>query len=114
MRWIAHVDMDSFFVAVEKLRDPTFFGKPVVVGGHGPRAVVASASYEARKFGVRSAMPMSQALRACKDLVVVSHHMSDYSKISKTIFTALESVAPVVEQVSIDEAYLDFTGCEKI
>lgn len=114
MRWIAHVDMDSFFVAVERLRHPNLVGKPMVVGGSGPRAVVASASYEARKFGVRSAMPMSQARRLCPNLAIVRPDISEYSRLSKMIFSELINLAPVVEQVSIDEAYLDFSGCEKI
>ena len=113
-RWIAHIDMDCFFVAVERRLDSTLTGKPVVVGGSGPRAVVASASYEARKFGVRSAMPMSQARRRCPRLIIVPPHFSEYSRISKLVFAKLEELAPVIEQVSIDEAYLDFSGCEKL
>jgi DNA polymerase IV len=114
LRWIAHVDMDSFYVSVERLRDPRLQGKPVVVGGKGPRAVVASASYEARRFGVRSAQPMGQARQLCPGLVIVEPHFDEYSRISKEIFGKLESVAPVVEQVSVDEAYLDFSGCERL
>lgn len=114
MRWIAHVDMDCFYVAVERLKNPSLIGKPVVVGGQGPRSVIASASYEARKYGVRSAMPSEQAKRLCPHLIFVSSSFGDYGRISNEIFTALETVAPVIEQVSVDEAYLDFTGCEKI
>ncbi|MGE0631905.1 MAG: DNA polymerase IV [Pseudobdellovibrionaceae bacterium] len=114
MRWIAHVDMDCFYVAVERLKDPSLIGKPVVVGGLSNRGVISSASYEARKFGVRSAMPSVTAKRLCPQLIFVRSSFSDYTRISKQIFSALEKIAPVVEQVSIDEAYLDFTGCEKI
>ena len=113
-RWIAHVDMDSFYVSVERLKNPKLKNLPVVVGGTGPRSVVASASYEARKFGVRSAMPTAQALRLCRSLVIVKPDFAAYSDISAKIFKKLESVAPVIEQVSVDEAYLDFTGCERL
>lgn len=106
--------MDCFFVAVERKLNPALVGKPVVVGGTGPRAVVASASYESRKFGVRSAMPMAAARRLCPELVIVTPHFSEYSRVSKLIFSSLEELAPVVEQVSIDEAYLDFTGCDRL
>ncbi len=109
-----HLDMDSFFVAVERLKNPRLNGRPVVVGGTGKRAVVASASYEARKFGVRSAQAMVQARRLCRDLIVVPPSFSDYSSASKKIFAGLRKFSPVIEQVSIDEAYLDLTGCERL
>ena len=89
-------------------------GLPVVVGGLGPRSVVASASYESRKFGVRSAMPMGEARRLCKELVVVPPHFDKYFEISTKVFEELKKLAPVIEQVSVDEAYLDFTGCERL
>jgi len=106
--------MDSFYVSVERLRDPSLRDQPVVVGGRGPRSVVSSSSYEARKFGVRSAMPMAQARRLCPNIVIVEPNFSLYSESSQKIFGGLEKIAPVVEQVSVDEAYLDFTGCERL
>src|ERR1700677_3925700 len=99
-KWIAHVDMDSFYVSVERLKNPSLINKPVVVGGMGPRSVVASASYEARKFGVRSAMPTAQARRLCPQLVIVPPDFSSYSELSQKIFSALKLISPVVEQVS--------------
>jgi DNA polymerase-4 len=113
-RWIAHVDMDCFFVAVERLYNPSLIGRPVVVGGHSPRSVVAAASYEARAFGVFSAMPTVQAQEKCRDLVIVRPNFERYSKASKTVFSILRELAPIVEPVSVDEAYLDFTGCDKL
>jgi DNA polymerase IV len=112
---IAHLDLDCFFVSVERIYDPSLIGKPVAVGGTPEgRGVVASASYEARKFGVRSAMPTSQALRLCPQLVCVRGSFERYGEISSRLRTRLQEIAPVVEQASIDEYYLDFTGCEKI
>ncbi len=114
MSWILHVDMDCFFVAVERLKNPSLIGKPVGVGGTGARGVVASCSYEARKFGVRSAMPVGQARRLCPALVMVKPEFKDYSHYSHLIFESLENLSPKVQQVSIDEAYLDLTGCERL
>jgi DNA polymerase-4 len=114
-KFIAHLDLDCFFVSVERINDPSLVGKPVVVGGSASgRGVVASASYEARKFGVRSAMPTAQALRLCPNCIVVSGHHRDYSACSRRLHKRLTEIAPVVEQTSIDEMYLDFTGCEKL
>lgn len=109
---IAHVDLDAFFVAVERLLDPSLVGKPVLVGGHSARAVVSAASYETRKFGCRSAMPMRQAMELCPEAMVLSGHYEAYSEHSHKVFEIMEKLAPVVEQVSIDEAYLDLSGCE--
>ncbi len=110
-RAILHVDMDAFFASVEVLDDPALAGKPVVVGGdpegHG---VVAAASYEARAFGVRSAMPMATALGACPDIVRVPARHERYREVSKEVFRVLERFTPLVEPVSVDEAYLDVTG----
>ncbi len=111
-RWIAHVDMDCFFVAVERLFDKKLMGVPVVVGGEGARSVVTAASYEARKFGVHSAMPMMQARRLCKSLIVVPPRFERYREASRAVFEVLREFSPVVEPVSVDEAYLDLTGCE--
>jgi DNA polymerase-4 len=113
-RWILHLDMDSFYVAVERLKNPKLVAQPIVVGGSGPRSVVASASYEARKFGVHSAMPTTQARRLCPSLIIVPPSFADYAEISERVFREVKSLAPVFEKVSIDEAYLDLTGCDRI
>lgn len=113
-RAILHVDMDAFFASIEQRDQPELIGKPVLVGGKGPRAVVAAASYEARKFGCRSAQPMSIALRKCPDAVIVSPKMSRYSEISKQIFNILDDFSPLVEPLSIDEAFVDVTGSLRI
>ncbi|MEX2116854.1 MAG: DNA polymerase IV [Bacteroidota bacterium] len=112
-RFIAHLDLDCFFVSVERISNPALIGKPVVVGGTSTgRGVVASASYEARKFGVRSAMPTGQAQRLCPGLIVVPGSYHRYSEISDSLYNRLLDFAPVVERASIDEMYLDLTGTE--
>lgn len=113
-RYIAHLDLDCFFVSVERIKDPSLMGKPVVVGGIGRRGVVSSASYEARKFGVRSAMPTGQALDLCPRLIVVRGSHGEYGKISKRLYHFMCGYTPIVQQASIDEMYMDFTGCEKL
>lgn len=113
--FIAHIDLDCFFVSVERIKNPTLIGKPVAVGGSSTgRGVIASASYEARKFGVRSAMPTSQALKLCPNLIVVSGHHIDYSDYSNRLYHRMLEFSPIVERASIDEMYLDLTGCEKL
>ncbi len=112
---IAHVDLDCFFVSVERIFDPSLRGKPVVVGGSPTgRGVVASASYEARKFGIHSAMPTARALRLCPHLIVVKGNHKAYSDYSHRLTALLRDVAPVVERVSIDEMNLDLSGCEEL
>ena len=106
---ILHVDMDAFFAAVEIMDNPRLRGRPVIVAGAG-RSVVATASYEARKFGVHSAMPTAQARRLCPCGVFVPPRFSRYSEVSRKVMDALRSFTPVVEQASIDEAYLDAGG----
>lgn len=110
VRKILHLDLDAFFCAVEEQLNPDLRGKAIAVGGQpGQRGVVASASYPARKYGVRSAMPMSQALRLCPHLIVLSQHRGDYSKRSREVMEVLRDTAPDVEPLSIDEAFLDVT-----
>jgi DNA polymerase-4 len=112
-RAIIHIDLDAFFVAVEQLDDPTLVGKPVIVGGRpDARGVVSSASYEARKLGVRSAMPTAQALRLCPDAVVLPGHRERYVEMSRRVMALLREYTPILEQISIDEAFLDVTGTE--
>lgn len=113
--WIAHLDLDCFFVSVERCHNPALNGQPVVVGGSATgRGVVASASYEARKFGVHSAMPTSRALNLCPGLIVVPGRHGEYSAVSERLYRRLCELAPVVELASIDEMYLDLTGCEAL
>ncbi|MBI2729432.1 MAG: DNA polymerase IV [Sphingobacteriales bacterium] len=111
-RIIAHFDLDAFFVSVEVLNDPSLKGKPVVVGGR-ERGVVAACSYEARKFGIHSAMPMKTALKLCPQLVVVSGMRGEYSKFSRWVTDIIAAKAPLFEKASIDEFYLDLTGMDK-
>lgn len=114
-RHILHVDLDAFFVAIERLANPQLLGKPVVVGGSPQgRGVVASASYEARRFGVRSAMPVTQALRLCPRLIVVPAHHDRYAMASREVMRMLRAFSPAVEPVSIDEAYVDLTGTQRL
>jgi len=113
-RLIAHVDMDAFYAAVEAMDQPELAGLPLVVGGLGPRSVVSAASYEARAFGVRSAMPMGQALRLCPTAVVRPVRMARYRQVSGQVMDALAAFSPLVEQVSVDEAFLDLGGCQRL
>ena len=110
-RTIFHLDLDAFFCAVEELRDPSLCGKPFIVGGRAhERGVVASASYPARKFGIHNAMPTSQALRLCPKLIVVGHSRGLYGEYSGRVMMLLRDYAEALQQISVDEAFLDLTG----
>jgi len=111
---ILHIDMDAFFAAVEQLDRPELRGKCVVVGGRSERGVVTTASYEARRFGVRSAMPMFEARRRCPHAIIVPGHMDRYKAVSRRIMGLLQAFTPLVEPVSIDEAYLDVSDVERL
>src|SRR5438067_7584548 len=114
-RTIFHVDMDAFFVSVEELFDPSLKGKPVIVGGQrDERGVVSAASYEARKFGVHSAMPLRTAAKLCPHAIFVDGHPDRYRQCSEKVHRVLTSFSPQVEMASIDEAYLDMTGTERL
>ena len=114
-RLIAHVDLDAFFASCEQRDTPAYRDKPVVVGAlPGNRGVVAAASYEARAFGIHSAMPISEAFRRCPDAVFLRPNMQKYQDASQTVFEALNQISPAIEKASIDEAYLDLSGLTKL
>src|SRR5205823_7066850 len=115
LKTIFHVDMDAFFVSVEELFDPSLKGKPVVVGGQRhERGVVSAASYEARKFGVHSAMPLRTAAKLCPQAIFVDGHPDRYREYSEKVHGVLTSFSPLVEMASIDEAYVDMTGTDRL
>ena len=111
-RYIAHFDLDSFFVSVEMLQDPSLLGKAVVVGGSRDRGVVTTCSYEARKFGVRSAMPMRKAMELCPHAIIVKSSYGEYAKYSAWVTNIIAANAPLYEKASIDEFYIDLTGMD--
>lgn len=113
-RSILHVDMDAFYASVEQRDNPKLQGKPVVVGGSSNRGVVAAASYEAREFGIHSAMPMAEAIRRCRHLVRVQPRMSHYKDASEQIFSVFHEFTPLVEGLSLDEAFLDVTASVRL
>jgi DNA polymerase-4 len=111
---IAHLDCDAFYAAIEKRDDPSLEGKPVIVGGGGQRGVVATACYEARKFAVKSAMPMFQALKLCPQAIVIRPNMSKYAAVARDIRALMLALTPLVEPLSLDEAYLDLSGTARL
>jgi DNA polymerase-4 len=111
---ILHVDMDAFFASVELLERPDARGKPAIVGHVGGRGVVTSATYEARRYGVRSAMPMSQALRLCPNAIILTPHYERYTQYSAAVMDIFHEVTPLVEPLSIDEAFLDVSGARRL
>jgi len=113
-RVIFHVDMDAFFASIEQLDDPALRGKPVLVGYDGPRGVVAAASYEARKFNCHSAQPMSLAKRRCPQAIIVPVRFKRYREVSSRMFAIFDEYSPLVEPLSVDEAFLDLTGTQRL
>lgn len=113
VRTIAHYDLDAFYVNVECLKNPQFKGKPLLVGGKSDRAVVAACSYEARKFGIHSAMPMKLARRLCPQAMIISGDMENYSKYSRIVTDIIRENVPQFEKASVDEFYIDLTGMDK-
>ncbi len=112
-RTVAHMDLDTFFVSVERLENPSLYGKPVIIGGFSDRGVVASCSYEARKFGVHSAMPGKLARRICPQAIWLRGDMDKYSRYSHEVTEIIEEAAPLVEKASVDEHYLDISGMDR-
>jgi DNA polymerase IV len=112
-RLIAHFDLDAFFVSVECINDPSLKGKPLIVGGSRERGVVAACSYEARKFGIHSAMPMKKALQLCPEAIILKGSRTEYSKYSRLVTEIIAEKSPLFEKASIDEFYLDLTGMDK-
>jgi DNA polymerase-4 len=110
---VAHFDLDTFFVSVECINDPTLKGKPLIVGGSRERGVVAACSYEARKYGIHSAMPMNKAMKLCPTALVVKGSRGEYSRFSRWVTTIIAAKAPMFEKASIDEFYIDLHGMEK-
>ena len=114
-RWVGHADLDAFYAAVEERDQPEYRSRPVVVGAlPGHRGVVATANYRARDFGIRSAMPIAEAYRRCPEAVFLRPDMAKYAQVSREIFQILGTITPVVEPISVDEAFLDLTGLEKL
>jgi DNA polymerase-4 len=111
---ILHIDMDAFYAAVEQLDNPRLRGKCVIVGGTSNRGVVSAASYEARQYGIRSAMPIYQAKLKCPHGIYLPPRMARYKEVSKKVMAILRDFSPLVEPVSIDEAYVDITGCQRL
>src|SRR3984957_9484729 len=114
MRAILHIDMDAFYASVEEQVPPELKGPPLIVGGTGGRGVVAAASYAVRRFGVRSAMPMGEALRRCPHAICVAPRMARYKEVFAQVFAIFHEFTPLVEGLSLDEAFLDVTGSTRL
>src|SRR5260221_484330 len=112
-RRIVHIDLDSFFVSVERKFDPSLIGKPVLIGGLATRGVVASCSYEARKFGIHSAMPMKQAMQLCPHAIIVRGTHGRYSEASREVTEIIAQTVPLFQKTSVDEFYIDYTGMDR-
>ena len=112
-RYIVHIDLDSFFVSVERKFDPSLIGKPVLIGGSADRGVVASCSYEARKFGIHSAMPMRQAIKLCPYAIVIRGAHGRYSEASREVTEIIHQSVPLYQKTSVDEFYIDYTGMDR-
>src|SRR5882672_349474 len=112
-RHIAHLDLDTFYVSVEQLRNTRLRGKPILIGGSNERGVVASCSYEARQFGIHSGMSMRAALRLCRHATVIKSDFELYSRYSQLVTDVIRDTVPLVEKASIDEFYIDLTGMDK-
>lgn len=113
LRYVAHFDLDAFFVSVEQLKNPALKGKPIIVGGDGQRGIVAACSYEARKFGIQSAMPSLTAKRLCPQAIFIKGSFHDYSLYSRLVTEIIAGTVPLYEKASIDEFYVDLTGMDK-
>ena len=112
-RSIVHMDLDTFFVSCERLLDSRLIGKPILIGGTSDRGVVASCSYEARQFGIHSAMPMRMAQQRCPEAIVIKGNSGIYSKYSRMVTDIIKEASPLYEKSSVDEFYIDFTGMDR-
>lgn len=114
LRWILHADMDAFYASIEQRDNPSLKGQPVIVGGTGSRGVVSTASYEARKYGVKSAMPIVEARRRCPEGIFMPPDIAKYAKVSEALISIFEKFSPIVEPLSLDEAFLDISGMHRL